>query len=338
MVFVVFCVLLLGLSLANLLYLLEYSAWFGWLILVPVGVVAWRWSGQMEAFIYRAAQGMLGLCAVAITVLLLQKILQDLPPVVERLLPVAVAAVALYLLCLYLREHRRTESASALPTVLRGPPVLLSLAIAVVMAVYLLLVLSVGGQHFEAFSSVTVRFTERGIIPPITLIFFCWGLILLLVKRVLLAAKLREPKGDKRGNYDGGLRADELDAEVGRAPNTRQAETYINTLWHNSNEFYLIPKYINWSIPILGFIGTVLGISLAASGIQQVISSQQGLSDFSSGLGDAIAPLGIAFDTTLIALSLSVVLTLLQTLQQKWEDRVLIRVEKQLYARIPTHA
>ena len=48
-----------------------------------------------------------------------------------------------------------------------------------------------------------------------------------------------------------------------------------------------------------------------------------GLSDLSGELGEAIAPLGIAFDTTLIALSLSVVLTFLQVGLQRREDNIL---------------
>jgi len=92
----------------------------------------------------------------------------------------------------------------------------------------------------------------------------------------------------------------------------------------------VVPRYINWAIPILGFIGTVLGISLAADGIQTIIGSRGSLSDLSSELGKAIAPLGIAFDTTLIALSLSVFLTLLQTALQRFEDNVLVDCEARL--------
>ena len=109
-----------------------------------------------------------------------------------------------------------------------------------------------------------------------------------------------------------------------------QAAPYLDMLWKKSAEFYIIPRYINWAIPILGFIGTVLGISLAAEGIQRIISSSQGLGQLSTELGAAITPLGIAFDTTLIALSLSVVLVLLQTTLQRWEDGILIEYENRI--------
>ena len=91
-----------------------------------------------------------------------------------------------------------------------------------------------------------------------------------------------------------------------------------------------MPRYINWAIPILGFIGTVLGISLAAEGIQRIIGKHQGLTQLSNDLGQAITPLGIAFDTTLVALSLSVILTLVQTMLQRWEDHLLLDYENNI--------
>ena len=104
-------------------------------------------------------------------------------------------------------------------------------------------------------------------------------------------------------------------------------EESLQLLWRRYEESYLLPRYIGWAVPILGFIGTVLGISLAADGIRRIISSDAGLSSLSSDLGGAIAPLGIAFDTTLIALSLSVVLTLLLSLVQRTEERTLAVLE-----------
>jgi hypothetical protein len=72
----------------------------------------------------------------------------------------------------------------------------------------------------------------------------------------------------------------------------------------------------------------VLGISLASEGLQKIIAGGDGLSQMGSDLASAIAPLGIAFDTTLIALSLSVVLALLQTLLQKKEEQFFCDLQK----------
>ena len=86
----------------------------------------------------------------------------------------------------------------------------------------------------------------------------------------------------------------------------------VEMMWRKSANFYIVPRYLNGALPILGFIGTVLGTSLAADGIQNIIGSGRGLANLSGELGKAIAPLGFAFDTTLIALSPSVVLTFMQ--------------------------
>ena len=101
----------------------------------------------------------------------------------------------------------------------------------------------------------------------------------------------------------------------------------IALLWQRYEESYLLPRYISWAVPVLGFIGTVLGISLAADGIRRIIGSDTGLSGLSGDLSGAIAPLGIAFDTTLIALSLSVALTLFLSLVQRSEERALTMLE-----------
>ena len=80
---------------------------------------------------------------------------------------------------------------------------------------------------------------------------------------------------------------------------SKEGLQYLRRLYEES---YLLPRYLGWAVPILGFIGTVFGISEAAEGIRGIISSDFGLSTLSSELSRAIAPLGIAFDTTLIAL------------------------------------
>ena len=111
------------------------------------------------------------------------------------------------------------------------------------------------------------------------------------------------------------------------AAGTARMEESLALLWRRYEESYLLPRYISWAVPILGFIGTVLGISLAADGIRRIIGSDTGISGLSSDLSGAIAPLGIAFDTTLIALSLSVVLTLFLSLVQRDEERILAAIE-----------
>ena len=153
---------------------------------------------------------------------------------------------------------------------------------------------------------------------------FFWGLLLLGNKAWVLWREWRAMDRPRPGTASVLLRAHDQAVAGGEITGTSE---FLEIVWKKSADFYIVPRYINWAIPILGFIGTVLGISLAADGIQNIIGSRSSLSDLSAELGQAIAPLGIAFDTTLIALSLSVFLTLLQTALQRWEDGVLVAYE-----------
>ena len=65
-----------------------------------------------------------------------------------------------------------------------------------------------------------------------------------------------------------------------------------------------------WAIPILGFIGTVWGISGAVSNFSSAMTSVESAAAVSEALKDNLplvtADLATAFDTTLLALLLSV--------------------------------
>ena len=74
-------------------------------------------------------------------------------------------------------------------------------------------------------------------------------------------------------------------------------------------------RYIAWAIPAIGFIGTVRGIGDALSQAHKAVTGD--ISGVTEGLG-------VAFNSTLIALLLSILLMfLMQQLQQAQERRVL---------------
>ncbi len=226
------------------------------------------------------------------------------------------------------RDAQDTSSLGALTRVFAVPPMIPTLTMAAIIAIYALLLLQYIGLHYANWGYLTAKFLERGIIPPITLMLFFWGLLLLLHKWWLLWREKRRLRAPSAGASTLMTAWHQADVDQGGA----DAGAFLEIVWKKSVDFYTIPRYINWAIPILGFIGTVLGISLAAEGIQKIIGSQSGVSQLSTDLGQAIAPLGIAFDTTLIALSLSVFLMLLQTVLQRWEDNILIDYEGRLRA------
>ena len=248
----------------------------------------------------------------------------------EPMLPALLVAPALYIVLLALRQQNqsgRVSVADRLAGVLGGPPLVLSLALAVVVATCAVLGIRYAGLAAPAWEHIAAKFVERGIIPPLTLVLFFWGLVLLASKAWTLGRErrwLRRPAG---GAGSALLAAREQALSSGELG---AADDWLDVLWKRSADFYVVPRYINWAIPILGFIGTVLGISLAADGIGAIIGSRGGFADLSTELGQAIAPLGIAFDTTLIALSLSVLLMLIQAALQRFEDDVLVAYESRI--------
>ena len=89
---------------------------------------------------------------------------------------------------------------------------------------------------------------------------------------------------------------------------------------------YSLVKVFLWAIPIMGFIGTVLGISKAIGGFATVLTSggaDGGTDALKEGLMPVLGSMGMAFDTTLLALVLSIILAFpASALQSKEEDVV----------------
>jgi biopolymer transport protein ExbB/TolQ len=80
-------------------------------------------------------------------------------------------------------------------------------------------------------------------------------------------------------------------------------------------------------VPILGFLGTVIGISLAVSGFSGVINVSEDMEQVKTALGGVTVGLATAFDTTLVALIMSAILMFGLTIFQRWEDLLLSRIE-----------
>jgi biopolymer transport protein ExbB/TolQ len=84
-------------------------------------------------------------------------------------------------------------------------------------------------------------------------------------------------------------------------------------------------RYIAWAIPAIGFIGTVRGIGDALSQAHKAVSGD--ISGVTEGLG-------VAFNSTLVALLLSILLMfLLQALQRK-QERLVMDTETYLDQRV----
>jgi biopolymer transport protein ExbB/TolQ len=90
---------------------------------------------------------------------------------------------------------------------------------------------------------------------------------------------------------------------------------------------YSIVKVCNWAIPILGFIGTVLGIGNAVAGLGGGNMAGADLSALKEQLGAITGGLGVAFDTTLVALVMSIIISFPASALQKSEDDLLNEVD-----------
>ncbi|QDU61472.1 hypothetical protein Pan216_23320 [Planctomycetes bacterium Pan216] len=91
---------------------------------------------------------------------------------------------------------------------------------------------------------------------------------------------------------------------------------------------YTMLKVFIWAIPILGFIGTVMGISDAVGGFSGSLSGAQDISVLKDSLNSVTGGLATAFDTTLIALVMSICVMIPTSTMQKSEEDLLNWVDE----------
>jgi biopolymer transport protein ExbB/TolQ len=91
---------------------------------------------------------------------------------------------------------------------------------------------------------------------------------------------------------------------------------------------FTLTRYILYLLPVIGFIGTVEGISKALMNISKVLPLVKELDGFLDNLTGVTSALQIAFDSTLLALFLSAALMLVQTLVQRRAEDLLARVDR----------
>ena len=85
---------------------------------------------------------------------------------------------------------------------------------------------------------------------------------------------------------------------------------------------YAIIKVFIWAMPILGFIGTVMGVSSAVSGLSATLENASDVSAVTESMKGVFGGLGTAFDTTLIALIMSMIVKIPTSALQRNEDAV----------------
>lgn len=91
---------------------------------------------------------------------------------------------------------------------------------------------------------------------------------------------------------------------------------------------YTMVRVFIWAIPILGFIGTVIGIGAAVSGFSTSVAEAVDLEVMKHSIGAVTSGLGVAFDTTLLALVVSIFIMFPASSLQKAEEDLLGRVDQ----------
>ena len=82
---------------------------------------------------------------------------------------------------------------------------------------------------------------------------------------------------------------------------------------------YSLINGFNWAIPVLGFIGTVLGLGAAIGEFGVTIQLADDVDKLKNSLTDVTGGLSTAFDTTLLGLVASIVVQMLMTFRKRQE-------------------
>lgn len=100
---------------------------------------------------------------------------------------------------------------------------------------------------------------------------------------------------------------------------------------------YTLPRGLIWAIPVIGFIGTVLGLSQAVGGFGKVIAGGADLDALKEALGGVTGGLAIAFETTLIALVAALIIQLIMTFVMQKEEEFLDDCASYCHQNITSH-
>ena len=87
-------------------------------------------------------------------------------------------------------------------------------------------------------------------------------------------------------------------------------------------------NYCAWAIPILGFIGTVMGISEAVASFAVNVGDSAEMSTLKESINGVMGGLATAFDTTMLALVLSLIVMFAMNWMQKQEEDLLNWVDE----------
>jgi biopolymer transport protein ExbB/TolQ len=140
------------------------------------------------------------------------------------------------------------------------------------------------------------------------------------------APRLRAEVQERSGRLQYTLFARRLDAVLGFVSQRRSADGLDDQLRALADtdalaldNSYALVRFITWAIPILGFLGTVLGITKAIAGVTPEVL-EKSLSSVTEGLS-------LAFDTTAVGLALTMLTMFLSFITERVEQAILDYVD-----------
>lgn len=219
----------------------------------------------------------------------------------------------------------------------------------VITAVILLALLPLKGKY------ISDLFLDRGWVNYAEFLFFIWG-------GVILAMKWKKTQRQRRA-----MLLDVVPAKLGseitsdsvsgfiehiyKLPNRLRDSLMVNRIRkglelfekrNNNSEVssflssqsdidanrisgsYTLLKVFLWAIPILGFIGTVQGLSVAVGSLSAGSTDPEALK---ASINNLTGGLGVAFDTTLLGLILSMIMSFPMAIMQKEEEEMLTEID-----------
>jgi len=202
-------------------------------------------------------------------------------------------------------------------------------------------------------------FGERGRVPYAIAFFSWWAAIILAVKyrgllrqraaldHDLLPARVGETIAPETAgafveHLDGlphGARRSLVGQRVRRAlehfalrADAREVETQLAARAQADADAvessYTLVRVFIWAVPILGFIGTVIGIGASVGGFSESVGAAVDLAVMKNAIGEVTTGLAVAFDTTLLALVMSILIMFPASALQKAEEDLLAEVEE----------
>lgn len=201
---------------------------------------------------------------------------------------------------------------------------------------------------------LVAMFTERGAVQYVTMLFSFWCLVTLLVKamKVRLQRRAMEVRllpsdptfpltGDTAPQVIQRLqdacddprrfllfnRVDLALANLRNRGGSADFERVLEAQAANDEDLmessFSLVRGLIWAIPVLGFIGTVQGLSQAIAGFGSVLAQTADVQAIKPALQGVAGGLATAFETTFVALVAALVLQLILTFVKQSEERLL---------------